>query len=89
MEDHHVAGRANSSVTVRIPGNDHRELSDKQFDWRKPMLENPNRKPAITIAARVQGYIEANEYLVRELLADIPDELCELSELDDENSRPE
>src|SRR5690606_3208904 len=32
-EKHHVAGQHNSDVTVDVPGNDHRSLSELQRSW--------------------------------------------------------
>jgi hypothetical protein len=40
MDNHHVAGKSNSHVTVAIPANDHRSvLSVAQYDWPKETLE--------------------------------------------------
>src|SRR5947209_19437823 len=45
-DNHHVAGCANSPVTVAVPVNDHRAiLSTAQYDWPKDTLENPHRDP--------------------------------------------
>src|SRR5438477_4902113 len=48
MDDHHVAGRANSSETIPTPVNDHRaELNTAQQDWPKETLQNPDGCPLL------------------------------------------
>ena len=66
MDKHHVAGRANSSVTVPIPVNDHRAvLSVAQFDWPRKTLTNSAGVPACWRAAgSIRGSIDLVYYLI-------------------------
>ena len=69
FDDHHVAGKANSPVTIQVPVNDHRaRLSVAQYDWPKRTLENPDGSPLLAEAACTRGYIDTNDYLVEKLL---------------------
>ena len=69
FDDHHVAGKANSPVTIQVPVNDHRaRLSVAQYDWPKRTLENPDGSPLLAAAACTRGYIDTNDYLVETLL---------------------
>ncbi len=78
MDNHHVAGRANSPITTPVPVNDHRAvLSSAQHDWAKEMLENSSGSPLLARAACVRGFVDTNTYLVDKLL--LPHaEFCEL-----------
>lgn len=68
-DDHHVAGKSNSSVTIPVPVNDHRaELSPAQYDWPTETLENPNRNPVLAAAASTRGFADTNAYLTQNLL---------------------
>jgi hypothetical protein len=69
IDEHHVAGKANSPVTTPMPVNDHRAiLSVAQYDWPTETLENPDGSPVLAIAARSRGYVDTDEYLKRQLL---------------------
>jgi hypothetical protein len=69
IDSHHVAGRANSPVTLRVPVNDHRAiLSVSQQDWPNLTLENPNGSPLLRGAACIRGVADVIVYLIRELL---------------------
>ena len=81
-DNHHVAGKANSRVTVAIPANDHRAvLSVAQYDWPKATLENPNFCPLRAAAACIRGFIDTVHYLIDSLLRWIAEMLELLSEL--------
>ena len=68
-DKHHVAGRANSAVTVVVPANDHRAvLSEAQYDWPKATLENPDGSPLLTAAACIRGFIDTAIYLIEQML---------------------
>jgi hypothetical protein len=55
-DEHHIAGRRNSPLTVTVPVNDHRaELSVMQMDWSRTMRENPHGCPLIAGAAKLRG----------------------------------
>ena len=69
MEDHHMAGEANSDATLPVPANDHRAiLSEDQKDWPRETLENPDGSPLLVAAACIRGFIDTILYLVEELL---------------------
>lgn len=69
VDRHHVAGKANSPITIPIPINDHRaRLSADQHDWPGRTLENPNRSPLLAIAASLRGYSDTTIYLLETLL---------------------
>jgi hypothetical protein len=81
MDNHHVAGRANSPITTSIPANDHRaELSVAQHDWPKGTLENRDGCPLLRGAACIRGFVDTVLYYMRELLLWIADMLERLSE---------
>src|SRR6059036_3040653 len=55
MDDHHIAGKANSPITIGIPVNDHRaELTVAQQDWPRETLENPDGSPLRAGAASIR-----------------------------------
>lgn len=69
IDNHHVAGRANSPITVPVPVNDHRAtLSNAQYDWPRNTLENPEGSPFIAAAARIRGFANTVNYLIGQLL---------------------
>jgi hypothetical protein len=75
-EAHHIAGRANSAVTLAVPINDHRaELSLDQYDWAHQTLQNPDGSPLLAMSACVRGFIDATTYLIRKMLGWIPEAL--------------
>lgn len=55
---HHIAGRANSDVTIALPANVHRVLTDAQNDWEDRTMENPDRDPLLIAAGSVRGFRE-------------------------------
>lgn len=66
FDDHHVAGKANSPVTIPVPVNDHRgELNAAQQDWPKRTLENPERSPLLAAAASIRGFVDYIVYLIK------------------------
>jgi hypothetical protein len=76
FDNHHIAGRANSRVTVPVPANDHRaELSAAQYDWQNGTLENPDGSPLLKGAACIRGATEWIVYVLKELLPWIADML--------------
>lgn len=79
MDGHHVAGEANSPVTIPIPINDHRaRLSVDQYEWPKETLENSNGSPLRAAAARIRGFDDVLYYLIEKLLLETPEVLEEL-----------
>jgi hypothetical protein len=69
MDKHHVAGKANSPVTISIPVNDHRaQLNEDQYDWPKKTLENPDRSPLLAAAGCIRGFINTFVYLCEKVL---------------------
>lgn len=54
-EQHHHLGRAVDAATIPIPGNIHRDLSDRQRDWPAGVRTNPQRDPVLWLAAALLG----------------------------------
>ena len=80
MDNHHVAGKANSVATVAVPANDHRAiLSEAQYDWPRVTLENPEGCPLLAAAGCIRGFIDTVLYLIDQLLRGIADMLEALS----------
>jgi len=63
-EDHHMAGKANSRVTVDTPANDHRVLSDAQYDWPLHVAQNTDGSPLLALAAALGGIADFIEKLI-------------------------
>lgn len=79
---HHVAGRANSPITVPVPLNDHRaELTRAQGHWPKETRDNPKRSPLRAAAGSIRGFVDYVVYLLRRSVLWVAD-LLEI--LDDE-----
>jgi hypothetical protein len=73
LDKHHVAGRANSPLTIPVPVNDHRaRLSTDQYAWPKETLENPNGSPLLAAAACIRGFADTLFYVIEKLLFWIP-----------------
>ena len=69
LDNHHVAGRANSPITIPVPVNDHRAiLSSAQYDWPKNTLENGEASPLLAAAAYIRGLADTVTYLVGQVL---------------------
>ena len=69
VDDHHVAGKASSPVTIPVPVNDHRaNLSAAQYDWPKETRENPDGSPLLAAAASIRGFADTIVYLIEKLL---------------------
>jgi hypothetical protein len=64
MEEHHPFGRRNDPLTVRIPGNPHRSLSDHQRSWPEQTLRNPDGSPLLRAAATVRGWLNVVHVIV-------------------------
>jgi hypothetical protein len=76
MDDHHPFSRANSSITIPVPVNDHRaRLSIDQMDWPRSTLMNAHGSPLLAASACVRGFIDTVFYLIEESLLWIPDML--------------
>jgi hypothetical protein len=90
MDKHHVAGRANSPVTIPIPVNDHRAiLSVDQQNWPAETLENPEQLETLKIAGTIRGLTRFLEYLIDKVLRPVPERLEELAKLERQNRRSE
>jgi len=72
MEAHHLAGRHNSEITVLIPANDHRILSDAQCDWGDETLRNPDRSPLLKAAAALRGWLDVLTLIIERTVGWIP-----------------
>ena len=80
LDDHHVAGVANSPVTVPVPVNDHRaRLSVEQYEWPAATLRNPDANELLAAAAAIRGYIDTNLYLTEKLLGPVAELLERLA----------
>lgn len=87
---HHVAGEANTPVTVSLPTNDHRaELSVAQMDWPRRTLENPRGSPILAGAASERGFTDTTQYLLERLLYPNPEMLETLDAFLEEILGPE
>jgi hypothetical protein len=65
----HVAGKANSPITVPAPVNDHRaRLTVDQYDWPKTTLENSERSPLLTRAGCIRGFADTIVYFIETFL---------------------
>jgi hypothetical protein len=65
MDNHHPFGRANSSMTIPVPVNDHRaRLSIDQMDWPPSTLRNPQGSPLLAAAACIRGFVDTVLYLI-------------------------
>ena len=64
-EAHHVAGKHNADVTVDVPGNDHRILSELQRFWPDDTLRNPEHSPLLVAAAFIRGWLNVMQVIER------------------------
>lgn len=55
VEQHHHLGRVVGPATIPVPGNIHRDLSDRQYDWPSEIRTNPERDPLLWLAAALLG----------------------------------
>jgi len=79
VDEHHVAGKANSPLTISVPANDHRaQLSVEQYGWPKDTLRNPDGSPLLAAAACIRGIRATIVYLLDKLLDWIPEVLEKL-----------
>jgi len=68
VDVHHVAGKANSPVTIPVSVNDHRaRLSVVQNDWSKRTRGNLESSPLLAAAAYIRGFMDTVSYLLEEL----------------------
>jgi hypothetical protein len=74
VEAHHFAGRNNYSLTVPLPGNWHRVVSDDQYNWDPETLRNPSGSPLRAVAASMRGQRDL-ERVIAERLAPHPEYL--------------
>jgi hypothetical protein len=81
VEDHHPAGQHNMPETVRIPGNDHRVLSEMQRTWPEETLRNPDGSPLLRMAACVRGWIDVLYLIIERVVGWIPRSLERLDAL--------
>lgn len=90
VDDHHVAGKANSTTTAPILVNDHRaELSVAQQEgWPQQTLENPDGSPLLAAAAGLRGFKDTVLYLMEKLLLWAADMLEQLDAFLQERQGP-
>lgn len=89
MEEHHLAGRRNSTFTVMVPGNDHRVLNEMQKRWPRKTLRNPHRSQLLQAAATLRGSLDLLQLVLERGLAEIPDSLEDLDAWLEERLGPE
>ena len=69
MDDHHIAGKANSPIKTSIPANDHQaQLSVAQRDWPRETLENRDGCPLLRGAACIRGFVDTVIYYTEKFL---------------------
>jgi hypothetical protein len=69
MDNHHIAGRANSTITIAVPVNEHRaELNTSQMDWPRKTLSNPDQSPLLSASAHIRGFADIIQYLVEKFV---------------------
>lgn len=82
VDNHHVAGKANSPITMPAPANDHSAvLTVAQQDWPKETLENPDGSPLLRAAASIRGFVDYLLYLIDKFILWIPEMLETLDAL--------
>jgi hypothetical protein len=54
----HTAGRVNHSVTVPLPGNDHRVIDPLKGDWPKATRDNPDGSIVLAAAGCLRGWLD-------------------------------
>ncbi len=79
-ENHHVAGKANSPITMSTPANIHRALSMDQIDWPVETLRNPSGNQLLKIAGSIRGFLDTHDRLVNALIRPLPELLEKLAE---------
>jgi hypothetical protein len=71
-EQHHVAGRHNSTDTVPVPNNEHRILSDLQQDWPTTTVCNLGESPLLQAAAAIRGWMDILVLIIERAVGWIP-----------------
>lgn len=72
LEQHHPAGRHNLAVTVPVPANEHRLLSDLQQDWPTATLRNPHGSPLLQAAATIRGWLDVLTLILERTVGWVP-----------------
>jgi hypothetical protein len=67
-QSHHVAGRANSPLTVEISVTDHRTLSEAQYEWPPETLRNVDGSPLLCAAGALRGTCDFIAELILRLI---------------------
>lgn len=80
VEKHHVAGQHNLPDTVPIPANDHRVLSDMQYEWPTETLRNPDESPLLRASATIRGWLDVLRLIIERTVGWIPDFLERLDD---------
>ena len=78
VEAHHFAGRRNDPLTVPLPANWHRIVSDDQYRWDPETLRNPAGSPLRAGAAAVRGRLAVERVMVERIDSWLPDYLEQL-----------
>jgi hypothetical protein len=78
IEQHHVAGKQNSDVTVPLLANEHRLASDMQQDWPQRTLRNPDSSPLLKASGSIRGFLDILRLIIDRVLGWIPEYLEKL-----------
>ncbi len=70
-EKHHPAGKSNDRMSISIPANDHRVLSDHQRDWPERTLRNDG-SPLRLSAALIRGWLSIARLIIDRTLGWVP-----------------
>lgn len=66
---HHVAGQANSPITIPVPVNDHRAvLSEAQYEWPPETWDNADGSPLLAAAGGLRGFVDIVIYLMEKFV---------------------
>ena len=63
-EGHHIAAEANADTTVELSINDHRLLSDAQYEWPPHVFRNPDGSPLLAAAGFLYGVADFIQHLI-------------------------
>lgn len=76
VDNHHVAGEANSPATIPVEVNDHTAvLSVAQYNWPRKTLQNRDGSPLLAAAACIRGFVDYIYYAIEKYLLWIPEML--------------
>jgi len=80
VEAHHYAGRINDSLTVALPGNAHRVVSDEIYTWPYGTRCNPAGSGLRAAAGALRGRLAVERQMVERIDSWLIDYLEQLDE---------